>query len=225
MNLHRTLAKGSLAILLLPVLVLGQDSSGPKTPERIVKGNTITSIANPGVVIKVPKSFRHAGADRWNLLDIADCEIHMFVEADRNKVVKRYFWIQFEGYLDSKPEYSYDYHNGTNTKLYGLDFNVRARFGTNEKPKPESDLDHAFAILKKAGYTLPPDLMNVRLVHLIPESNKRKELMTIYAEDMALSGLKFSDFVKDGKIAPKWLEVEPKLIARAIAKLKLTQGH
>jgi hypothetical protein len=36
-------------------------------------------------------------------------------------------------------------------------------------------------MLERAGYELPPHMMNVRLVHLLDDT-RRKELMFIYAE-------------------------------------------
>jgi hypothetical protein len=42
-------------------------------------------------------------------------------------------------------------------------------------------------MLARAGYELPAERMSVRLVHLLDET-RRKELMIIYAEDLALSG-------------------------------------
>ena len=32
--------------------------------------------------IRLPESVQYVGADRWVLYDIADCELHAFVEAD-----------------------------------------------------------------------------------------------------------------------------------------------
>jgi hypothetical protein len=162
-------------------------------------------------------SVRNAGI----LFGVADCELHMFVEADRQKRVKRYIWGQFEAFLDSAKDGEYQYSKGEMAKLWGAEFNVRARFGSNEIPKAESDAEHAFNMIKKAGFTLPSDLMNVRFLHILPETQSRKELMVIYGEHMELSKFTFADFVKDNQITEVWKKTEPKLIERAKKAVKI----
>lgn len=192
-----------------------------KKPERVVNGAVITSLKDPKIGIRLPERFRYAGAARWNLYDVADCEMHLFVDADKNRRVKSYVWIQFEGLLDSQPDGKYDYKGGAMTKLGGREFNVRARFGKDEVPKKGSDAERAFQLMRGAGFTLPPELMNVRFIHLLPKSLDRKELMIIYGEDMSLVNLKFEDCILDDKPSPRWLEAEKPLIERAISILHL----
>jgi hypothetical protein len=84
--------------LTLVGLVLGTAATAGKAPERVVQGTTVTSASDPAVRITVPKSAQYVGADRWDLYDVADCEIHVFVEADAQKIIQRLYWIQFEGY-------------------------------------------------------------------------------------------------------------------------------
>jgi hypothetical protein len=133
------------------------------------------------------------GADRWPLFDLADCELHVFVEATAQKRVQRLYWLQFEAYLPSRPELHHTYPFAKTETLSGLLFDVRARFGaSSEAPKPGSDLEHVHALLRAKGYQLPEAMMNVRFVHLI-DDQKRKELMIIYAEDLASTGLTVED--------------------------------
>ncbi len=75
-------------------------------PTRSVEASTLTSERDPSVRIELPKQVRYVGADRWILYGIADAEIHVFVEADERKHVRRLYWIQFEGYLPTRPELS-----------------------------------------------------------------------------------------------------------------------
>ncbi|MBP7371138.1 MAG: hypothetical protein KA902_06820, partial [Arenimonas sp.] len=89
---------------------------------------------------------------------------------------------------------------------------------TAEIPKPGSDLEHAYKLITDAGYILPADLMNVRFVY-IPDSAKRKELMVIYAEDMAPTGVTSAELIATGKIDPRWAAIESKLIERAKTKV------
>ena len=203
-------------ILILFALVFGATLQAETlSPSRTIDSHGVVSMQDPSIRIDLPINAQYIGSTRWNLFDVADAEIYMFVEADANKKIQRYYWIQFEAYLPSAPDYFYEYKNGTNEIISNLDFNLRARFGPTAKtPKPGSDLEHAFKLITDAGYTLPRDLMNVRFVHLT-DATKRKELMVIYAEDLALAGLSSTDFISDGKINAKWAPVEAKLIERA----------
>src|SRR5215467_8101544 len=76
-------------------------------PERKVESNTILSERDPQVCIQLPKPAQYVGADRWELYGVADCEVHAFVESDAQKNVQRLYWIQFEGYLPTKPTAKY----------------------------------------------------------------------------------------------------------------------
>src|SRR5688572_5344805 len=79
-----------------------------KAPEREVKRNRLISKSDPAITIQVPRSAVYLGAERWNLYDVADCELHLFVEAYPDKTVKAMYWIQFEAYLPTN-EHTYDY--------------------------------------------------------------------------------------------------------------------
>src|SRR5689334_3363802 len=144
-------------------------------PERKVQSNSLISTRDPKIRIDVPASARYVGADRWNLYGVADCEVHVFIQADEKKIVKSLYWVQFEGYLPEKPDQRYDYTKDRNMVIDGLEFHLRGRFGpTSEKPQPGSDLEHVLKLIAGGGYKLPPDMMNVRLVYL-PDSSRRKE--------------------------------------------------
>jgi hypothetical protein len=159
-----------------------------EAPERMVRGNVITSPTGPVVKIELPRSAKYVGAERWLLYGVADCELHVFVDSDARKIVQRLYWVQFEQFLPSRPNSRYNYPFTRTLKLGGLEFDVRARFGPRDEPtKPGSDLEHVRALIQAKGYQLPPELMNVRLVHL-PDENKRRELMIIYAEDLTATG-------------------------------------
>ncbi|MEI7576573.1 MAG: hypothetical protein WCK51_06755 [Armatimonadota bacterium] len=192
-----------------------------QTPNHKVVGTSVISEDLPRAKVTLPKSFKYVGADRWNLFDVADCEIQVFVEADNQKRVKSYCWVQFEAYLPSKPTYSYEYKNGTDIKIAGLDFNMRPRFGPMETTfKPGSEIERVVRLISAAGYTMPKEIINVRLVHL-PEPTKRRELMILYAEDMAPTGVTFAELIVDNKLSPKWAPVEAALVKRVLQRVKI----
>ena len=190
-------------------------SSQAREPERTVKANMITSESNPRLWIELPKHVRYLGGDRWLLYGVADCEVHVFVEADAHQVVRRMYWVQFEGYLPSKPELKYDYASNSRRTFDGMDFYVKASFGpTDDVPKVGSDQEHVRQLIRAGGYTMPPGMLNVRLVHL-PDEQKRKELMIIYAEDAAFTGVAWRDLLPSGKAADRWPDIQNTLEKRA----------
>jgi hypothetical protein len=209
----------SALVLLLSVTLLGQER---KTPERTVQQNVIISAQRPSIRIELPTRARHLGADRWILYDVADCELHVWIEANQDKVVNRLYWVQFEAFLPSKPQSRYNYPFTRTRNIGGLNFDVRARFGPNTPPKPESDADHVWKMIEGAGYKLPQDMMNVRFVHL-PDEQKRTELMIIYAEDLKPTGLTAADLEPEGKANDRWAALEQALIERGAQNLKLSK--
>ena len=64
--------------------------------------------------------------------------------------------------------------------------------------------------------------MCVRLVHLLDEQ-KRKELMIIYGEDLAPTGLAAAELKKGGKAYDQWAAIEKSLMERAEKKIKIEQ--
>ncbi len=191
-------------------------------PERQVHGNVVTSERDPKLRITLPRSVQYVGADRWPLYAIADCELHLFVDAADQKKVQRLYWIQFESYLPSRPDLHHTYPFTKTETLNGLLFDVRARFGAgSERPRPGSDTEHVQQLLRSKGYQMPDGMMNVRFVHLF-DDQKRKELMIIYAEDLKPTGFHVNDLMPGGKDAAQWPSLEASLIGRAKAALTLS---
>ena len=207
--------------LSLAFMALGA-AAADNAPERIVQGSTVTSARDPAVRITVPKAAQYVGAARWDLNDIADAEIQVFVEADAQKRIQRLYWIQFEAYLPSNT-HKFNYKFIEKLTHGGLEFDVRPRFGpTNEPPKPGSDLEHVQALLTERGFISPAEMMNVRLVNMADDTN-RKELMIIYAEDLAPSGATFPELAAESGKA-RWDELKPELIKRALENIKIERA-
>ena len=99
------------------VICLGVLAGATDAPERKIEGNVILSERDPKVRIELPANVRYVGAERWELLGIADCELHAFVEADQKQNVKKLYWIQFEGYLPSKPTLKHQYDSPRHTTI------------------------------------------------------------------------------------------------------------
>jgi hypothetical protein len=201
--------------ITIAILLCACVSAQVNTQERKVRGNVITSDRDPAVRITLPKSVQYVGAYHFVLYAMADCELHAFVEADELKNVQRLYWIQFEGYLPSRPELKHTYDSPQHTQLAGMDFYVDtwAR-ATDAATTPGSDLEHIQTLIRAKGYRLPAATMSVRLVHLVDES-KRRELMIIYSEDLAPTGFSAADLQKDGRANGRWPAITQDLIRRA----------
>ncbi len=208
--------------ILIVVFFASCLSAAAQKPERkIENNNVIISDHDPKVRIELPKSVWYVGADRFVLLDIADCELHAFVEVDDEKNVQRLYWIQFESYLPSKPDLHHQYDSPQHTKIGGLDFYVDSWVKrTNENITPGSDYDHIVALILWHGYKMPAGMMSLRLVHLLDEQ-KRKELMIIYWENLTPTGFTAADLKKGGKAENSWAIIQDDLLVRAKEKIKI----
>lgn len=187
--------KQAAVIALVCVSLAGQ----VKAPERKVDGNVMISEREPKIQIELPRSVQYVGADRWVLYGMADCELHAFVEADEQKNVQRLYWVQFEGYLPTKPDLKHTYDSPQHAVMGGMDFYVdtwvRPRDTTID---PGSDREHIEALIKAKGYKMPAGMTYARFVHLLDQS-RRKELMIIYGEDLASTGYTAAELHEGGK--------------------------
>ena len=192
-------------------------------PERKVEGNVITSEHDPKVRIRLPNSVQYVGADRWVLYDMADCELHAFIDPDPHRNVQRLYWVQFEGYLPTRPELKHTYDSPRHTAIGGMDFYVDTWIRTKDaEMQPGSDLEHILTLIRARGYHMPDGMMYVRFVHLLDEQ-KRKELMVIYGEDVARSGFTTAELQPEGKEHDRWSPIEKSLLERAEKSLTIEQ--
>jgi len=213
------LLKPAAVIILLGGFLAVQRNS----PEREVARNVITSRHDPQIRIELPKSVQYVGADRWVLYDIADCELHAFVEADPPKNIQRLYWVQFEGYLPSKPDMAHQYDSPRHQQIGGLDFYVDTWVRQKDaETRHGSDREHIEALIRAKGYNMPQGMMYVRLVHL-PDRQKRKELMIVYGEDVADTGFTAADLSEQGEAFGRWPDIEKNLIKRAAERISLQQ--
>jgi hypothetical protein len=190
-------------------------------PERKVAGNAITSARDPAVRIQLPEAAQYVGADRWVLYGIADCELHAFVEADAQKNVRRMYWLQFEGYLPSRPDLHHTYDSPKHATLSGMDFYVDTWIRTKDATiESGSDREHIEALVRAQGYRMPEAMMYVRLVHLLDEG-KRQELMIIYGEDLATTGFTAAELKEDGKAHDRWPGIADALLERAQKRITI----
>lgn len=142
-------------------------------------------------------------------------------EADKQKNVQRLYWVQFEGYLPTKPELRHTYDSPRHAQIGGLDFYIDTWVRSKDAPtRAGSDTEHIHALIRGKAYRMPAGMIYVRLVHLLDEQ-KRKELMIIYGEDVAPTGFSAAELDKDGKAHERWSAIEKGLLERATRKIVL----
>jgi len=203
-----------------------QGGQAAAPPSRKVQGRTLVSAERPAVRIEFDKAFEYAGAQSFILYDVAHAEQHFFVDADREKRVRRLYWVQFEGYLPTN-NHTYDYSKvKERLNLGGLDFVTDAVFANIAQvraARPDSDGARARAFLEGKGYRFTGnDFAWRRLVHLTDET-RRDELLIIYLEDLSRSGLTAADLAPQGRAAARWPELSNQLLQRATKGMKISR--
>lgn len=130
--------------------------------------------------LRFGKEFRYAGGQRFILKKVADAEQHFFIDAASDGTVRRLYWIQFESLLPGIGE-GYDYSSDPEVTVDGVPFRRNARRWEATPPDPGSDRAAMYAFLEKRGYRIPDGALRIRFTH-VPVTNRREELMVVYAE-------------------------------------------
>jgi len=175
-----------LAIALMAAFASGANSQVPASVVRKVEGQTLTSPELPAARFYFADGFHYLGGQRFALGGQTDAEQHFFVDAGERGQIRRLFWIQFEHKMPGNNG-SYNYTTPTVTELGGLSFVYDTKIYTDYpgvKPALGSDVEKARAFLAARGFFLPRMAIRVRMFHL-PGTDKRSELMIIYAQAMS----------------------------------------
>jgi hypothetical protein len=181
----------ALVATLLPQQVLSQTvtiRNGVSVPSNPAK-------AIQGIQVRFPRQAKRVGQASWVLFEAANAEIHVFVEADPNRQIKRMYMVQFESLLASNKDFTYPIPNQPIVNLGGREFYVRANAGKRTDPiQPGSEFEQVSQLLVKKGYVLPIEFGSVRLLSY-PSAERRDEIIILYWEDLAeLNGLYNGDF-------------------------------
>lgn len=213
-----------LACAALASCALACAAQPPDGLTRKVNGRTLFSAERPAVRIEFDKDFKYAGGQSFILYEVARAEQHFFVDADRDGRVRRFYWVQFEGYLPTNT-HTYDYSGVKETiNLGGLDFvtdAVAVNIAQVRAQRPDSDGARARAFLEGKGYRFAGhDFAFRRLVHLT-DATRRDELMIIYLEDLAGTGLTAADLAPQGNAFARWPDFSRRLLERASEGMKV----
>ena len=208
-----------LSALALP-FAIAQDNKSQAA--RSVKGQVLMSKSLPAVRLTFDRNFKYIGSQDFILYDVARAEQHFFVDADAQGNIKRFYWVQFEGYLPSNT-HTYNYKSPKIVNIAGLDFFADTYFvnAKTNPSRPDSDGSRMQAFLKSKGYRIVgDDVMLQRLVYMADEG-KRNELMIIYMEDLSPLGLTAADLSPNGSAASRREELTKALLERAQKGMKI----
>lgn len=194
-------------------------------PVAVVRDHQVFH-APTGITVRVPETATFVGKERFDLYGFGEAEIEVFAEADKDKRLTRLYWIQFEKPWPSNKG-QYDYTTDRRDRRWGTWIRINNGPGSTDitERRPGGDREHVQNMLERAGYTIPPEMMNVRIVQLLddPEGtgHGRSELMFIYAEDLAKTGKTLAEWEK----APdaEWAPIGKPLEERALAAFEVTR--
>jgi len=151
---------------------------------RHVRGRTIVSEKSPSAELRVQNGFRFIGTQQVNLYGVAEAEQYLFVRSGPDKIVNRFYWIQFEHFLPTNNR-TYNYDSTRTTQIGDLQFiyNVGSwpDYAAAVAGDPASDGAAIERLLAKRHLSFPQRAVHVRMFHL-PSADHRTELMIIYGE-------------------------------------------
>lgn len=187
--------------------------------------NTLVSPVGPAIEMRFQDEFTHIGGQKFILYGTAETEQHFFVEEHQDGSLKSLFWIQFESFLPDN-QFTYNYADQPiRTEIDGFRFFTDTAAGKTapiafEWPGTDGKLARGF--LRDNGYSWPDNYAYARLVHL-PDEARRQELLIIFIDDLAPSGLTADDLREGGDHADRWAEIEAAHLERAGVVLELSR--
>ncbi len=192
---------------------------------RTVSGNTLSSSDGPAIDMTFDERFTHIGGQKFVLYGTADTEQHFFVEEHPDGSLKSMFWIQFESFLPDN-NHTYDYSaSPLRLQVDDFDFFTDTAPGTSAPIRlewPGTDGALARGFLSDHGYSWPDDFGYARLVH-IPDAAARQELLIIFVDDLAPSGLAGDSLQEGGRNRELWPDVETAHLDRIGEVMKLSR--
>ena len=171
--MHRTNYK-----LLFVTLLLGLLGSNVSAEERIVVDNVLISPSEPGLAIRVGKSFNYVGVHDFDIRGIAGGTRHVWLD-EVDGTVRRLFIVQLEGYYPGNGgQYHYDLSKSPEVAGYrwrsnGFAFDLTE--SRRETPDNESSITAEF--LTSRGYKLPELILMWRSLTVVNEARTHEAIL------------------------------------------------
>jgi hypothetical protein len=182
-DVMKGLATFTFLVAVLTSAVSAQEAAPSAPSLRSVQGQTLVSNELPRADLTFGKEFHYVGGQKVNLYGNADAEQHIFV-LSRDRVVERFYWVQFEHFLPTNKR-TYDYRPDRTTDIGGLRFIYDVKswpdYAANQLEDPASDGAAIARLLDEHNLVFPKKTVRVRMFYL-PTLDRRTELMIIYGE-------------------------------------------
>ena len=183
MKLHVLMVVAATGLLGVAALAYRADAKSGNAA-RHVSGRTIFSAEFPKAELSVSKEFQFVGTQTVNLYGNAEAEQYLFAELGTDKVLKRFYLMQFEHFLATN-KLTYNYDATRTTQIGDLQFIYDVRswpdFAALLTEDPGSDGAALGRLIAERHLSFPPKAVMVRMFHL-PSADHRTELMIIYGE-------------------------------------------
>lgn len=155
----------------------------PLDAQRHRDGQRLVSDSLPAAVFTFDSTLTYLGTQSFILYDVARAEQHFWGVVDGTRL-KRFVWIQFEGYLPDNA-HTYNYSAYPTVMVSGRPFHHNGGIRRAELTRPRANSDGArmLQFLADKGYTLGDVTLYQRLVWLVDQA-ARHEVMVIYMEDL-----------------------------------------
>ena len=201
----------ALLLILLALLSLGVTAQ-----TRYVKGQTLVSDEFPQISVSVNKSFQYLGKFDFTLRNIAGGTRFVFVDADKQKNVKRLFIAQFEGFLPGiKHTYNYNFDKAPFIGKHKFRQNTFAYSNSaSEREDPGNEGSLTAKFLREKGYKFEDEFMMSRFV-TVPDAERRHELILFYIENVSTTGKTIVDFYSGDDETQIWRDISVGLTARS----------
>lgn len=182
---RRNVTVVAAAGLVLGVVTFAYGGAGTSADAvRRVRGRTIVSEGYPSAEVRVQNGFQFVGTQRLTLYGVAEAEQYLFAKSGPDKIVKSFYWIQFEHFLPTNNR-TYNYDSTRTTQIGDLQFiyNVGSwpDYAAAMAEDPSSDGAAIERLLAKRHLSFPQKAAHVRMFHS-PSADHRSELMIIYGE-------------------------------------------
>jgi len=195
-------------------------SATAAAPVRSVHKNVLSSDKAPQIKIKVDDRFHYLGSFHFNIRDVAEGDRFVWVDAGRDKRVRRLVIVQLEGFLEGKGKYNYKPHNLTH--LGENDYNSNGFFYDDtayEKENPGNEATKTRKFLEERGYKFNAEQGLYRFYRSLPD-DFRNEILIFYIEDMQTLGLKMSAMTEEQE-TPREKELVAAMRERALKAFKI----
>jgi hypothetical protein len=189
---------------------------------RRVRGNKLISDTLPKITVEVDGDFTYVGRFDFKIRDVAAGERFVFVDAGKDKKVRRLFLAQFEGFLPSNTHtYNYNFENAAVMGGHKFRQNTWAYSNAaSEKENPQNEGVLTARFLREKGYKIEDEFMMSRFV-TVPDAERRNEMILYYLENVSTSGRRLSEFYIGDEETQVWREISKGLTGRSLKAFRI----